>query len=91
MFDTLSPENKQRMQQYTADRIARMSASEIEGLPTLESGHMADYKIITRDRVVGVVRAGPDDGYFGEKIIHEKFVAGCWVSCDAHGRVRRSA
>lgn len=91
MFDTLSPEQKQRMQQYTADRIARMSAAEIEALPTLEEGHMTNYKIITRDRVVGVVRAGPDDDYFGEKIIHEKLVAGCWVSCDARGRVRRSA
>lgn len=84
-YSDLTEAQRQAMDAYTPAKIAAMSAKKLAELPVLYEGHMSDYKIVTRDRIVAVMRLGPDDGYFGPKVIHNRLMAGRWVDCDKHG------
>lgn len=85
----LTDAERASMEAFTEERIAMLSDAQIMAMPTLEHGHMSDYKIVTKTRICAVMRLGIEDGYYGPQVIHEKLVAGRWVSCDARGRVKR--
>jgi hypothetical protein len=86
MYWDITDEQRIAMDGYTSERIAELSAEKLEAMETLVEGHMTDYKIITRDRFVGVMRVGSDDGYHGPSIVYGRLIAGRWVDCDKHGR-----
>jgi hypothetical protein len=85
----LTDAQRASMAAFTHNHIAKLSDAQIEALPTLEEGHTSDYKIVTKTRIACVMRVDREDGYYGPKVIHEKLVAGRWVSCDRRGRVKR--
>lgn len=87
-YHSLTDAQRATMDAYTAEAIAKLSDAEIEKLPTADDGHMADYKIMTRDRLVGVMRVGREDGYYGPKVFHQRLVNGRWLDCDKFGRVK---
>lgn len=87
----LTDAERASMEAFTDEHIATLSDAQIMAMPTLEHGHMSDYKIVTKTRIACVMRVGREDGYYGPKVIHEKYVPAerRWMSCDKRGRVTR--